>query len=216
MKQVDKKSYTFTRYSGEDRWVSYQAQLREVLATRPQSVLEIGVGEGVVGDYLRRNTDIRYASLDVADDLRPDSVGDVRALPFPAQAFDTACAFEVLEHLPFEDFEKALSELARVAKHAVVVSLPHFGPPIKLLLKLPFLPEFRLAFKIPYARRHRFDGQHHWEIGKRGYPVHRIREKILRHFAIRKEFVPFGNQYHHFFVLEPLSRTPGEPILDHA
>ncbi len=202
MKQVDRGAYAFECYSGEDRFASYYVQLREVFACAPSSVLEVGTGEHVLGNYLKNNTDIAYTSLDIAEDLSPDIVGDVRKLPFPDNSFDVACAFEVLEHLPFDDFEQAIGELMRVSKKQVIISLPHFGPPIKFLLKVPFFPEARFAFKIPFPRKHMFNGQHYWEIGKRGYPAHRIRAILARFGTLRKEFTPFGNQYHHFFVLE--------------
>lgn len=201
MKQVSKDAYAFSAYGGEDRFASYAAQLDELLKLNPASVLEAGVGEGVVGDYVRRNTNVRYESVDVADDLHPDMLGDVRKLPYPDAAFDVVCAFEVLEHLPFADFETALAELARVSKRAVIISVPHFGPPVKFLLKAPFLPEIRIAFKIPYPKKHAWNGQHYWEIGKRGYNARRIRAALEKFFVVEKEFVPFGNQYHRFFVL---------------
>lgn len=156
--------------------MSYYHQLAEVLTLAPESVLEVGVGDGVFRDYLNGNTAISYTSVDVADDLHPDVVGDVTKLPFEDGRFDAVCAFEVLEHIPFEQFEKALSELHRVTNHAVVLSLPHFGPPVKFLFKIPFFPEISFAFKIPFARRHTFNGQHYWEIGKRGYAPRAIRD----------------------------------------
>jgi SAM-dependent methyltransferase len=201
-KQVDRHAYRFERYTGLDRWSSYHYQLRELLALKPASVLEIGVGDGVVRQYLKTQTGTAYTSLDVADDLGADVIGDVRSMPFETASFDASCAFEVLEHLPFEDFEAALGELARVARTHVLISLPHFGPPVKFLLKLPFLPELRFAFKIPYPKAHAFNGQHYWEMGKKGYPASRIRAALLKHGEIIKEFVPFENQYHHFFVLK--------------
>lgn len=202
MKQVSRDAYAFEKYGGEDRFASYATQLREILAQRPASVLEVGVGEGVIGDYLRRNTSVRYESVDVAADLHPDTLGDVCALPHADASFDVACAFEVLEHLPFENFDTALAELARVARRFVLISLPHFGPPVKFLLKLPLLPELAFALKLPYPKRHAFNGQHYWEIGKRGYPARRIRTILSKRFVITKEFVPFGNQYHRFFICE--------------
>lgn len=182
--------------------MSYYHQLAELLALNPENVLEIGVGDGVFRDYIKNNTNIPYTSVDVADDIRPDVVGDVTKLPFQDETFDVVCAFEVLEHIPFEQFERALSELSRVSTRAVVLSLPHFGPPVKFLLKLPFLHEISFAFKIPFARKHVFNGQHYWEIGKRGYSQSRIRSIIEKYFVIEKEFVPFENQYHHFFILK--------------
>src|SRR3989344_6766324 len=202
MKQVDKTAYQFFSYAHPGRFVSYYHQLAEVLALAPTSVLEIGVGDGVFRDYIKGNTAISYTSVDVADDLHPDVMGDVTKLPFDDGAFDVVCAFEVLEHIPFEQFEKALTELHRVARNAVVLSLPHFGPPVKFLLKIPFLPEISFAFKIPFLRKHTFNGQHYWEIGKRGYSVRVIRDILERYFTIKKEFIPFENQYHHFYILK--------------
>ncbi len=202
MKQVDKNAYNFFRYAHPGRFVSYYHQLYEVLSLAPGSVLETGVGDGVFADYIKRNTKIEYTSVDVADDLHPDVVGDVTRLPFIDQMFDVACAFEVLEHIPFEKFETAVAELARVSREAVVVSLPHFGPPIQFLLKVPFLPEIRFAFKFPYPRKHVFNGQHYWEIGKRVYSQNTVRNIFQKYFVIEKEFVPFENQYHHFYILK--------------
>lgn len=204
MTQVAKDSYNFESYSGTYRFASYAAQLRELLALRPRSVLEIGVGEKVLSNYLKENTDVAYTGADYAEDLKPDVVADVRKLPFTPGQFDISCAFEVLEHLPFEDFDTALSELARVSKRNVLISLPHFGPAVKFELKLPLLPEMQFAFKLPFPKTHVFNGQHYWEIGKRGYPLSRIRAALQKHFIIRKEFLPFESQYHHFFVLEKL------------
>lgn len=203
MQQVNKHTYDFARYAHPGRWVSYYHQIKEVLARVPGTVLEIGVGDGVLRDYLLRNTDIRYTSADIAEDLKPDIVADVsKMLPFPDGSFDIVCAFEILEHLPFEKFEHALVEIARVSRKGVIISLPHFGPPLTLSFKVPFLSEIRLAWKIPFPKMHVFNGQHYWEIGKRGFSVRRIRQTLHKHFVIVKDFIPFENQYHHFFVLE--------------
>jgi len=202
-KQVDKKAYGFFRYCGLDRWASYHYQLTEILSVKPQSVLEVGVGDGVVCGYLSRNTEIAYTSVDIADDVGADVIGSITALPFQDKSFDVVCAFEVLEHLPFETLGTSLSELARVAREKVILSVPHFGPPLKFLLKLPFLSELSFAFKIPHPLTHIFNGQHYWELGKRDYPVNRFRSYLEKHFTIEKEYVPFENQYHRFFVLKP-------------
>lgn len=200
MKQVSKDAYEFEHYVGIDRWSSYYYQLREIMEQKPESVLEIGVGDSVVGDYLKR-AGIAYTSADVAEDLSPDVVADVTALPFENESFDVVCAFEVLEHIPFEQFEKALGELARVSRSIVLISVPHFGPPVQFLLKVPFLREFRFSIKIPFPKKHTFNGQHHWEIGKMRYSTKTIRASLEKHFEIMHEFIPFENQYHHFFTL---------------
>lgn len=201
MKQVNKTAYQFSSYTYPGRFASYYRQLAEVITLNPEDVLEVGVGDGVFRDYLKNNTNIPYTSVDVAGDLNPDVVGDVTKLPFQNGAFDVVCAFEVLEHIPFKEFEKALTEISRVARSYVVISLPHFGPPIQFLLKIPFFRVVRFSLKIPFPRRHSFNGQHYWEIGKRGYSLMKIRSILKKYFTVEKEFVPFENQYHHFFVL---------------
>lgn len=200
--QVGKSHYDFERYAFEGRFVSYYWQLKEVLGLGPSSVLEVGVGDGVFGAFIKNNTAVSYTSIDVAEDLHPKVVGSVLNLPFADTTFDVACAFEVLEHLPFEQFEQALRELCRVARTQVVVSVPHFGPMVSFSLKIPFLPQLRFAFKIPFPKKHIFNGQHYWEIGKRGYPVSLLREKLSAQGKLVRDFVPFGSPYHHFFVLE--------------
>jgi len=198
--QVDKTHYVFEKYAFEGRFVSYYWQLKEVLALRPTSVLEVGVGDRVFGNFLKNNTTVAYKSVDVADDLKPDVVGSVLKLPFADKSFDVVCAFEVLEHLPFEEFEKAVDELARVARTHIVLSLPHFGPMLSFSLKIPFLPQIRFALKIPFPKRHAFNGQHYWEMGKRHYPIKRIRSDLkAAGWEIQKEFFNPDNPYHYFF-----------------
>lgn len=201
-KQVEKKHYSFAQYSHKDRWNSYFNQLNETLALKPSSVLEIGVGDKVFGSFLKNNTSVEYTSVDVAEDLEPDIVGSVISLPFKENSFDVVCAFEVLEHLPYEDFDKAVSEISRVTSRYAAISLPHFGPRLQLFIKLPLISEVRLSWKIPYHQEHEFNGEHYWEIGKKGYSLWRIKKDLGKYFKIIKDFVPFENQYHHFFVLE--------------
>lgn len=201
MKQVNRDHYRFEQYSHLDRWASYYYQLKLLLEGGPKNVLEIGVGDKVLKNYLIENTDIKYTAIDIDKDLKPDVVGDVRHLPFADNSFDTVCAFEVLEHIPFESFEQALKEMKRVSKKNVLISLPHFGPPIQLYVKLPFI-KFSFSFKIPVHKRHIFNGQHYWEIGKKGYSLKKIKKIMGSIFVIKKDFIPFTNQYHHFFVLK--------------
>jgi SAM-dependent methyltransferase len=199
--QVDKKHYEFNRYGFEGRFVSYYWQLKEVLEFEPESILEVGVGDKVFGNFIKENTAVAYTSVDIASDLAPDVVGSVLELPFPDNTFDVVCAFEVLEHLPFSDVERAVSELTRVAKVAVLVSVPHFGPMLQLSFKIPFIPTVQVAVKIPFPKKHVFNGQHYWELGKAGYPPSLLRGLLQKHGKVVKDFVPFNSAYHHFFVV---------------
>jgi hypothetical protein len=68
-------------------------------------------------------------------------------------------------------------------------------------LKIPFIPRIQLAVKLPYPKRHTFNGQHYWELGKQGYPPSRLRGLLSKHGKVTREYVPFNSEYHHFFVL---------------
>jgi hypothetical protein len=202
MKQVDKTHYLFTNYVYPERWNSYYHQLKEVLALNPTSILEAGAGDEVLRSYLLKNTSIQHTSVDIAEDLHPDIFGSLEKLPVEDNSYDMVCAFEVLEHIPFEKFEDCIKEMTRVARTYVLLSVPHFGPSLKLNFKIPYVPEVRVACKIPFPKKHVFNGQHYWELGKKGYPVSRVKEILKKHLVLEKDFVPFDSQYHHFFILK--------------
>ena len=111
-KQVNKSHYDFGRYvSKNHRWVSFYHQLDEIFSIKDaSSVLEIGPGMPIVRDMLRyHRPEVVYKSLDIAEDLNPDYIGSVIGIPLKDNSFDVVCAFQILEHIPYEKFEKALS-----------------------------------------------------------------------------------------------------------
>src|SRR6185312_6138806 len=89
----------------------------------PESLLDAGCGEG---EMLRRGAvpgSTRTILLDRNRDTAAQVLGSVDALPFAARSFDVVTCIEVLEHLP--DPGAAVRELARVARRAIVVSVPY-------------------------------------------------------------------------------------------
>lgn len=200
----DNQAYSFGKYVQPERWASYWHQLNEVLKLEPESVLEIGVGGKVIGNYLKNNTKIIYSSLDLAEELQPDAIGSIENMPFKNKSFDLVCAFEVLEHLPFDRFPGVLSELNRVSRKWVVISLPHWGRHFAIDIRLPLIKRIKAQIKFSIMPpQHNFNGEHHWEIGKRNYPLKLIKEKIkAANFDIIKDYIAFDSPYHHFFVLK--------------
>lgn len=172
--QVDRSHYEQGSYRGKDRWLSYFYQLALVRSARPHNVLEIGVGEGVVADTLKKEG-ISVTTCDIAPDLRPDVVGSIVSLPFKDDEFDLVLAAEVLEHIRFEDVSQALREIRRVSKKHAVVALPHAGYTFALEFKLPLLPRLSFLAKLPFFwKKHIFNGEHYWEPGKKGFSVRRF------------------------------------------
>jgi ubiquinone/menaquinone biosynthesis C-methylase UbiE len=108
----------------------------EVVALTPQSFLDAGCGEGFVArriieavpEVALTGCDVSSMALEIAASANPEArfvAGSVVDLPFPDRSFDVVGCFEVLEHLPGDLPRRALSELARVARRAVVLSVPH-------------------------------------------------------------------------------------------
>ena len=201
MNEISKEKYDFSKYNHRSRWMSYWHQIDEVLRLKPDSVLEIGIGDKTVVNFLK-SQGVNITTLDINKDLKPDVIGSVLTMPFRDSSFDVVLCAEVLEHLPFEKFEEGLKELKRVSRKNLVLSLPHFGRSLKFSFKIPLIKEKRIACRLAFPIKHVFNGEHYWEIGKKGYPPDKIRKIIKKYFQIKKEFIPFENQYHHFFILE--------------
>jgi 2-polyprenyl-3-methyl-5-hydroxy-6-metoxy-1,4-benzoquinol methylase len=100
----------------------------------PQTLLDAGCGEGFVAEiFLREMQALQITGFDVLEDsvklaqLRNPrgsfSVGSIYEIDRPDNSHDVVVAFEVMEHLHEPD--KALAEMARVAKDYVVLSVPH-------------------------------------------------------------------------------------------
>lgn len=201
--QVTHDHYNFEHYFFPGRWMSYYHQVREI-ATREDitRVLDIGPGTTFLKDVLAiHRPDVTYETLDVASDVGPDHLGSITEIPLADSSYDAVCAFQVLEHIEYKHVPTAVRELFRVSKKYVFISLPHFGPSVEFLLKIPFLKRLRLAYKIPFPKRHEFNGQHYWELGKRGYSVKRFRNLVAQFGNLEAEYVPFEYQYHRFFIV---------------
>lgn len=202
--QVQKSHYG-ARYRSKDRWLSYLYQVRLVHELAPASVFEVGPGEGVVTDMLRKDR-IRVITCDIAEDLGPDIVASVTRIPCAGGVCELALAAEVLEHIRFEDVSQALRELARIASKHVVVSLPHPGWVFSLSCKLPLVPRIDLFFQIPlFWETHVFNGEHYWELGKRGMPVRRfIAEAKNAGLALVATRKYIDDPVHRFFIFRKI------------
>lgn len=199
--QIDPRHYDFARYVDIRRWASYWHQVQETLSLRPRSVLEIGVGTGLFRAILQ-TLHCPVTSVDINPALRPDHVASVMALPLPDDSFSAVVAFQVLEHLPYEDFRASVSEMRRVAAEHVILSLPDAQKLWRCSLDLG-AGERRLQMPKPRLRPpvHKGRGQHKWEIGKRGYPAERIAADLRAcGLEVLKDFRAPENPYHRFFV----------------
>lgn len=199
--------YYWESLNNFENFISYNAQLKEIYTLNPKNVLEVGVGNKLVYNHLKA-IGVTVTSLDINPKLKPDYIGDIRELPFNNNSFDIICAFEVLEHLPFSDFEKCLRELQRVSSKNVIISIPIRKVGIEFYMWLPKIHEIYFYVDLPIPVKH--EGvisdkeDHYWETNKIGFPKTKIINMIKKYFRIKKEFRPKFNKYHWFLVLEKI------------
>jgi ubiquinone/menaquinone biosynthesis C-methylase UbiE len=169
----------------------------------PDRVLEIGPGPGVFKSAAAA-IGIEVETVDVDRDLNPDIVASVLRLPFKDDSYDVVCAFQVLEHLRYDHALKALSEIIRVSKKDIIISLPNAQKLYYISAHIPFLGVRYIHLKSPFSKPkdHEFDGQHYWEINKKGYSLKKIISDLSKLAKIKHHFRSNLFSYHHFIILE--------------
>lgn len=200
--------YLEKSYDTKERFCSYWHQIDEIVSLEKGKVLYIGIGNGFVPKYLKDRM-VEIVVLDHDENLRPDIVASVLNIPFGNDHFSVVACCQVLEHLPYEDFSRALSEIHRITQDYAIISLPDVTTVYRIDLELPRISQrIQRLIKHPFHRsaRHEFGGEHYWEIGKKNYPLTRITATITSNkFKIKKTYRVFEFYYHRFFLLEKLS-----------
>jgi len=107
-------------------------RIQEVINIIPsdvQSILDVGCGNGAFINCLIG----RYKTL-VGLDLSKEALkyvktekirGNITSLLFKDESFDLVTCLETLEHLSQEDFEKESTELQRVSKKYIIITVPN-------------------------------------------------------------------------------------------
>jgi SAM-dependent methyltransferase len=202
--QVPSEHYDFLRYVDKRRWASFYNQIKEIFTFNCQSVLEVGVGTGILG-VLLKHFGLHYDSVDIDAVRKPTYVGSVLKLPLANSSYDVVVCFQVLEHIRYRDFVPALRELSRVGRGPIILSLPDAGHAWPYKLYIPILGSMRFLVELPRFKlpEHTWDGQHYWEINTKGYPLKRILGDIEKAgLKTMKTYRVHEKPRHRFFVLK--------------
>lgn len=187
---------------------SLSEQILRVVSYRPQNILEIGIGNGFVSNFLRASG-FEVTTFDINSALDPDVVGDVCELDkhFKEKQFDVVLCAEVLEHMPFLESQIAIQKLAYVCRRRCLITLPERQYRIVDIQGRVF---FRLRRKFEFdinLFRSKPSGDistaHHWEINHTSKTsMKAIKELFSTNFELREVSRSRLCAYQYFFVLD--------------
>jgi SAM-dependent methyltransferase len=202
---LNSASYYNEHYFTEKQLYSLSAQINSIYKLKPSNILEIGKGNGFVSDFLRK-AGYSVTTFDINPSLNPDIVGDVMELDkhFPNGEFSLVTCSEVLEHIPFKYFRKALSLIANVSKQHVFLTLPRCQRiflDFRFWINLKGFPLIEKSIFLASAKR-RILAEHHWEVDSCKSTKKKEIIKVLEEYFCINYFKRFKlNPYHQFISM---------------
>lgn len=179
-----------------------QSQIFQILGIRkfkPKKILEIGIGSGFTSLFLKR-AGYDVTTVDINENLQPDVCCDIANVNknINPDGFDLSVCCQVLEHIPFDEFEGCIKNLSLYGN--LYLTLPnyysYFG--FSGILRLPHVRKiFSLYFRSPFKIKKLQDGIHFWEVDSHSETS---RKKIvlilLKYFSrVEVKIIP-TNPYH--------------------
>ncbi|MFN9370410.1 MAG: class I SAM-dependent methyltransferase [Planctomycetaceae bacterium] len=199
--QVPPSSCQGKKYMSLKRWSSLWYQVSLISELQPQTVLEIGVGGGVL-KAVCQTLGIAVQTADIDPELTPDFVSSVQRLPLQDQSFELTCAFQVLEHVPYSEAIVGFRELCRVSRRHILLSLPNAARAYPQQLTIPPLGNVRVTIPGPLRPFPQMIPSHCGEIGRPGTRLRQVIQDLGAETRLVREFRVFENPYHHFFQFE--------------
>lgn len=203
---LERSRYFEEHYFSPEQWLSFCAQVDAVRRLSPRSVVEVGLGNGIVSLVLR-HMGIQVTTVDINPALEPDLVASITdlAAAVPPDSCDVVLCAEVMEHLPYELFSQCLENLASVTKDRVLITLPDV-----LRRSLTLRGGLWKARLNVYwgTHDHRVPPYHHWHIGsERRTRLPEVLAEMGRHFVVEKHSRILGNPIHRLFVLRKVPHS---------
>lgn len=147
----------------EEHWRLYwnQQKLMQDKVSRGDNVLEIGVGSGFTANYLR-SKGVNVKTLDIDNEKKADITANIVEYQF-TDPYDHILAFEVFEHIPFQEFRKVIGRISRACQKCLFLSVPKNERVwMSFVFKLPKIA--RREFHLVTLKRRVTEPAHFWEL----------------------------------------------------
>jgi len=144
-------------------WIFYWNQIR-ILHSKlspGDHVLEIGVGTRFTSNYLK-SKGYKVTTIDIDAAKKPDIVANIVEFVF-TESYDYVIAFEVFEHIPFEDFTSVLKKIYPICREQLIISLPR-NEKTWLDVKIELPGSKKMNVRIATKRNKILSKHHHWEV----------------------------------------------------
>jgi len=182
-----------------------------------QSVFEVGPGGHFCAKNLRA-IGYQYDTFDFDDTHSPTYIGNLAMFNIAGleEKYDLTCAFQVLEHMPWDVFVKNIRKLATLSKKYVFISIPYSCKGFSVTLEThdgqfrKLLKQFRRykPTNMPQRKyRQKYMDEypwavHYWELGRKGISIDTVRNALNECTLQIIEQFHSRNAFHYFFLCE--------------
>lgn len=158
----------------EGHWRLYwhQQKLMEGQISREEKIAEIGVGTGFTTNYLR-SKGFRVQTIDIDPGKKPDIVANIVTCEEDVLKFDAVLAFNILEHIPYDDMLKVVTKFQAAEVNKLFICLP-VNRKIVFELRLRLGRFLDIEKKVLLAKKRITARYHHWELDYGPYSGDRL------------------------------------------
>lgn len=204
--QVKTEHYKNNKQINNWLWSNYMYQINDTLKTNPKKILIIWKWSWVVDNYLKNTCNLEVYSMDIDESLYPDFIWWLPDLSdnIKNQKFDTIICAHVLEHIPFEYFDKSIENLSKICNYLIIQL-----PPSTLQLRLnfwiqPYILDWNFNINIPllFWKKYKFDWEHYWQPYRKWTSMKKVKKIINTFFEIEKSYQNPYNHYSYHFILK--------------
>ena len=217
-KMLSSKTINKGKFLSRQHAESYLDQMQVISSlSSVRSILEIGPGEGFCQKNLK-SLDYYYDTLDSESIYNPTFCSDFRHFDASKcdNEYDLVCAFQVLEHFPYESFTFLINKMVCMSNKYLFISIPYSCFGIRLNFNIHFgqftFCDKKIEYYFPSKKRNRkYRDQyvqefpwavHYWEVGRKGFDINMIINDIESCELKIVDKFHGSNPFHYFLLCE--------------